>query len=184
MKNSLQIASKESILICWNYVRGHGWYLNCLEQYHLACLMTLETWSFFTALLLRLCFHFSKTVTQQSYIQLPQAGVDVVKAIIIWTLMKYQVTFPMKMWYLHTRKINNICCAHSWNIFQQQKRKNFLSPRGHVISSIYYINTNERSRRLLCKNMSSSHLKISLLLWLHNKLCLCPSHLWKIYQKY
>ena len=31
--------------------------------------------------------------------------------------------------------ISLIRCAHSWNIFQQSKR-NFVSPRGHVISSI------------------------------------------------
>ena len=29
-------------------------------------------------------------------------------------------------------------CAHSWNIFQHSER-NFVSPRGHVISSIYLI---------------------------------------------
>ena len=28
-----------------------------------------------------------------------------------------------------------VCAAHSWNIFQQSKR-NFVSPRGHLISSI------------------------------------------------
>ena len=42
----------------------------------------------------------------------------------------------------HTKKLlkwNGLvvhCCAHSWNIFQHSKR-NFVSPRGHVISSIY-----------------------------------------------
>ena len=45
----------------------------------------------------------------------------------------------------------------------------------------YYINTNEIPSELLCKNlissqcennMLSSHMKISPLLWLHNKSCL------------
>ena len=34
------------------------------------------------------------------------------------------------------KNISFIRCAHSWNIFQHSKR-NFVSPRGHVISSIY-----------------------------------------------
>ena len=34
------------------------------------------------------------------------------------------------------KNISLIRCAHSWNIFQHSKR-NFVSPRGHVISSIY-----------------------------------------------
>ena len=37
-------------------------------------------------------------------------------------------------WYLFNKQ--NICCAHSWNIFQHSKR-NFISPYGDVISSIY-----------------------------------------------
>ena len=38
---------------------------------------------------------------------------------------------------LHGRlEIWNFSCAHSWNIFQHEKRK-FVSPSGHVISSIY-----------------------------------------------
>ena len=66
--------------------------------------------------------------------------------------MKYQVSFGAKTWYLHMKNITwplgdtkflfscwkNISlvrCAHSWNIFQLSKR-NFVSPRGHVISSI------------------------------------------------
>ena len=32
--------------------------------------------------------------------------------------------------------ISLVHCAHSWNIFQHSKR-NFVSPRNHVISSIY-----------------------------------------------
>ena len=35
----------------------------------------------------------------------------------------------------HVENISLVCCAHSWNIFQHSKR-NFLSPRDHVISSI------------------------------------------------
>ena len=34
--------------------------------------------------------------------------------------------------------ISLVHCAHSWNIFQHSKR-NFVSPRNHVISSIYCI---------------------------------------------
>ena len=34
------------------------------------------------------------------------------------------------------KNISFICCAHSWNIFQHSKR-NLVSPRSHVISSIY-----------------------------------------------
>ena len=34
------------------------------------------------------------------------------------------------------KKISLVRCAHSGNIFQQSKR-NFVSPRGHVLSSIY-----------------------------------------------
>ena len=34
------------------------------------------------------------------------------------------------------KKNSLVRCAHSWNIFQHSKR-NFVSPRGHVISSIY-----------------------------------------------
>ena len=30
-----------------------------------------------------------------------------------------------------------VCCAYSWNILQHSKR-NFVSPSGHVISSIFY----------------------------------------------
>ena len=34
------------------------------------------------------------------------------------------------------KNISLVRCAHSWNIFQHSKR-NFLSPRGHVISFLY-----------------------------------------------
>ena len=34
--------------------------------------------------------------------------------------------------------ISLVLCAHSWNIFQHSK-KNFVSPRGHVISSIFVL---------------------------------------------
>ena len=34
----------------------------------------------------------------------------------------------------------------------------------------YYINTNEIPSELLCENMVSSHVKRSLLLWLHTKM--------------
>ena len=37
------------------------------------------------------------------------------------------------------KNISLVRCAHSWNIFQHSKR-NFVSPRGHVISSIYSLN--------------------------------------------
>ena len=37
------------------------------------------------------------------------------------------------------------------------------------IISLYYINTNEIPDELSWENMISSHVKISLLLWLHNK---------------
>ena len=38
-------------------------------------------------------------------------------------------------------------CAHSWNIFQHSKR-NFVSPRGHVISSICNICTSIQIHKL------------------------------------
>ena len=47
-------------------------------------------------------------------------------------------------------------------------KRNFISPRGHVISSIYYINTNEIPGELSRENMISSHVKITRLLWLHD----------------
>ena len=36
------------------------------------------------------------------------------------------------------KNISLVCCAHSWNIFQHSKR-NFVSLRGHVISSISFV---------------------------------------------
>ena len=36
------------------------------------------------------------------------------------------------------KNISLVRSAHSWNIFQYSKR-NFVSPRGHVISSIYVL---------------------------------------------
>ena len=52
-----------------------------------------------------------------------------------------------------------------------EEKINVVSPCSHVISSIknYYISTNEIPGELSCKNLISSHLKISLLLWLNNK---------------
>ena len=40
-----------------------------------------------------------------------------------------------KFLFLCWKNISLVCCAHSWNIFQHSK-KNFVSPHGHVISSI------------------------------------------------
>ena len=50
---------------------------------------------------------------------------------------------PSNKIYIFTRvlvlkNISLVRCAHSWNIFQHSKR-NFVSPRGHVISSIHTI---------------------------------------------
>ena len=50
-----------------------------------------------------------------------------------------------------TARVKNISlvrCAHSWNIFQHSKR-NFVSPSGHVISSIYHIRNISRIRPCL-----------------------------------
>ena len=68
------------------------------------------------------------------------------------TPMKYQVSFRAKTWYLHMWKYHHCYdfiinrtiqtkfrCAHSRNIFQHSKR-NFVSPRGHVISSNLFKN--------------------------------------------
>ena len=52
------------------------------------------------------------------------------------------------------KNISLVRCAHSWNIFQHSKR-NFVSPRGHVISSIYLP---FRSEENCCKNYHSSDL--------------------------
>ena len=43
------------------------------------------------------------------------------------------------------KNISLVHCAHSWNIFQHLKR-NFVSPHGHVISSIYVIITFHSSK--------------------------------------
>ena len=48
------------------------------------------------------------------------------------TAWRYEISL------LVLKNISLVRCAHSWNIFQHSKR-NFVSPRGHVISSIYYI---------------------------------------------
>ena len=59
------------------------------------------------------------------------------------------------------RSLVRYCSCHS-NI-------KFISSRHRVIFSIYYINTNEIPSELLRENLISSHVKISPLLWLHNK---------------
>ena len=37
-------------------------------------------------------------------------------------------------------------CAHSWSIFQHSKRTDFVSPRGHLISSMY-VTSDDRGRK-------------------------------------
>ena len=57
-----------------------------------------------------------------------------------WCLYnKENITWPLgdtKFLFSCWKIISLVRCAHSWNIFQQSKR-NFVFPRGHVISSIY-----------------------------------------------
>ena len=58
-----------------------------------------------------------------------------------WCLYnKKNITWPRgdtKFLFSCWKNISLVRCAHSWNVFQHLKR-NFVSPRGHVISSIYY----------------------------------------------
>ena len=44
------------------------------------------------------------------------------------------------------KNISLFCCAHSWNIFQHSKI-NFVSPRGHVISSISLIHVHRSNNQ-------------------------------------
>ena len=52
--------------------------------------------------------------------------------ILVILVMIGDTKFLFSCW----KNISLVRCAHSWNIFQHSKR-NFVSPRGHVISSIY-----------------------------------------------
>ena len=51
------------------------------------------------------------------------------------------------------KNISLVRCTHSWNIFQHSKR-NFVSPSGHVISSIY--DQCEKKREEVFENLPTS----------------------------
>ena len=52
-----------------------------------------------------------------------------------------------------------------WHVYTLIRRLMFLQK----FTLLYYINTNEIPGELSCENLISSHVKISPLLWLHNK---------------
>ena len=82
-----------------------------------------------------------------------------------WCVKTLHSRLEIQNFFLSIEKyINCLLCSHP--------KRNFVSLLGQVISSIFYINTNEIPGELLCENLISSHVKISPLLWLHNKLCL------------
>ena len=62
----------------------------------------------------------------------------ITKRAVAWVAVQSECTVPLrtKFLFLCWKNISLVCCAHSWNIFQHSKR-NFVSPCGHVISSIY-----------------------------------------------
>ena len=61
-----------------------------------------------------------------------------------WCLYnKLNITWPPRV-----ENISLVRCAHSWDIFQHSKR-NFVSPRGHVISFISALNTKPYQNRIL-----------------------------------
>ena len=68
-------------------------------------------------------------------------------------------------------KLLKVCHYSGTAITNLYMTNNILCSR-NTASTIYYINTNEIQGELLCKNLVSSHVKISPLLWQHNKSCL------------
>ena len=65
--------------------------------------------------------------------------------LLLWVHNRSRLSYPKPIkvkWfgsslvYRVEKNISLVRCAHSWNIFQHSKI-NFVSPRGHVISSIY-----------------------------------------------
>ena len=61
------------------------------------------------------------------------------KIVLFYIIKKnYMVAWRYEIYLLMLKNISLVRCAHSWNIFQHSKI-NFVSPRCHVISSIYYM---------------------------------------------
>ena len=82
-----------------------------------------------------------------------------------WCVRTIRGRLEIRNFFLSVEKyINCLLCSHA--------KRNFVSSLVQVISSIFYINTNEIPGELLRENLISSHVKISPLLWLHNKSCL------------
>ena len=90
-----------------------------------------------------------------------------------WCLYnKQNITWPLsfnwkyKISPLVLKNISLVCCAHSWNIFQHSKR-NFISLRCNVISSIYFMHsvvTWYLNFCMLCLNVSEAFLEWFVLL--------------------
>ena len=62
---------------------------------------------------------------------------------VFWCILRIYCNKNKITWPLEEAKISHDTtifhrCAHSWNIFQHSKR-NFVSPRGHLTSSIYLV---------------------------------------------
>ena len=88
------------------------------------------------------CYLHKWNITVANTLRLSQQKTVSVKwlsLVLHWCLNnKYNTTWPlgdMEFLFSCWKNISLLNCAHSWNIFQHSKR-NFVSPRSHVISSI------------------------------------------------